>query len=750
MTLLEVVTVSGALVGRVDRRLPSATVDDHTPVFGGAWYSTQPRPRFGDEVWEIGGADPTVDRPSTTIDFAGMSPEWSLIAREVLYVRANQRQFRHAVVWEMRQREEAFKTGTIKHWRNTLGVYEEMARELGIGLPTTWTQRDTDKLRELVRERELGSRYGSMANTLYRLRSVLTLGGLRFDPTQDLGIAEWSGDTSTSRALATKGLDPETFRAVVGNALTYVEECSSDILAAIEWLKGWEPEPCSRQPLPKRHPIRMAHPEVVSDRYLRLHDAIQRLGGIPSATVPRRANRSDIGEPCQQTLCYAAGIPVHSGEKRLTAWLEGRIKAGVPTVPGGLPVAVSEVTRADGTTGPWRPPFCAQSIGVEAQTLQHACKIVVLAFTAMRDSEASGLPRTGWRTTWHGADALTTPLIKNGRGEPLKWWATPTVMRACEILEALADPRSENLFRSLPMLSHAAVVQRGDAYSGEDGQLREVRSGRSSIANNWQSVQDFVRRINTDSSLMGFLPIPAGWTGKGGVKDHSLPMLHPRAFRFTLASISNFVALGDVAFQRQSKHALLTMSHSYAANSGTAAWSEVLNTLANRDAADRVAKAADLYQKEWAGEQSLAGHAGRDLTRTVRSLLADLPIDDYDPDGDESQLEQFTTQVMQLPELAAAIRQTAVMLYPGTVNHCLRYAPYMECTDKAEPMQGLCRPQTCRNVLLEPEQQEVFRHRLGQVEEWLGMPRVPSAQRAVLERSKRHLQAQLRSDEGTD
>lgn len=739
-TNTEIVATPGPLIG-AHQSLPSVLVNDYQPVFSGAWHSARPRPRFGDQCWEVIGADPTGSRTSWLIQFSNMSPEWSLITRELLYMRANARQFRHCVVWHKATRP-TFTPSTIDGWRNVLGTLERLSNELGIGLPREWGHAETERLRDLIQERSPWAMYGTMMNLLYQARDVLTLGGLRFDPTRDIGVAEWAGDTSSNRELATEGLDPETFRAVIGDALTYLDS-APDIIKAVLWLTNWTPEAAPNGPLPPSHSVRATHPHVTTWRQTRMQAAVDDIGGIPTSTVLRRTKgNADVGEPCVPTLRLVARL----AEKRDgtdAAWVRERIEAGVPLVAGGLPSPISVIARADGSTGPWRSQFCAQSIGLEVQTLQEACKIVIMAFTAMRDSELAGIPRSNWRTTWHGADAITTPLIKNAHGEPMKWWATPAVIRACEILEQLTDPDAEHLFRRAPYFSHAAVFKRGDAYSAENYDPRKV-SYRIAAAANWASVQHFVARINTDSTLFGFLPIPAGWSTERH-KDDSLPLLNPRRFRFTLASLSNFVGLGDIAFQWQAKHAQVAMSHSYAANGATGAWGDLLNTVVNREATERAAKAADLYQKEWAGEGSLAGHAGRELTRTIRTLLADLPLADYDPDAQEPQTEQFRTQVMQVPELAAAIRMTGSILHPGSINHCLRYVPQMECTDGVEPMQGLCHPETCGNVVLEKAQQGIFRHRLNEVTEWLGMPRVPSAQDAVLERSQRHLEAQLRT-----
>ncbi|MDP5182250.1 hypothetical protein QOZ88_06340 [Blastococcus sp. BMG 814] len=744
LTDADMVDTQESLIGVSGPALRSVLVSDDQLVFSGAWHSAHPRPRFGQQLWEVIGADPTGSRTSWLIDFSDMSPEWSLITRELLYVRANSRRFRHRIVWHKAIRP-TFRPSTISSWQHVLGTLERLSGELGLGLPVDWGHEGTERLRELIQERSPWAMYGTMVSLLHQARDVLTLGGLRFDPTHDIGVAEWAGDTTTNRELATQGLDPETFRAVVGDALAYVDG-APDILHGVQWLSTWTPDPLPSGRLPSSHPVRLTHPHVTTWRQSRLQAAIDEIEGIPTATVARRSkSNASVGEPCLPTLRLVARLP----EKRDgsdAAWVQDRVRAGVPLVRGGLPVPISAVTRADGSSGRWRLPFCAQSIGVEAQTLQEACKIICMAFTAMRDSELAGISRTDWRTTWHGADAITSPLVKNANGEPMKWWATPPVIRACEILEELADPKDEYLFRRAPGFSQAAAIKRGDAYSREGGHSRDV-SHRIAAAANWESIQHFVWRLNTDESLLGFLPIPAGWSTERG-KDDSLPLINPRRFRFTLASISNFVGLGDIAFQRQSKHALVALTHSYAANGATNAWGDLLNTIANREANDRIAKTLDIYQKEWAGEGSLAGHAGRELTRTVRSLLDGLPLGEYDPEADDPQAEQFRTQVMQTPELAAAIKSTAAILHPGSINHCLRYVPQMECTDGVDPMQGLCHPETCRNVLIEQAQQPLWRHRHGEVTAWLGMPRIPPAQKAVLERSQQRLEAQLRTVDG--
>lgn len=661
----------GDLLGDPGQRLLSARISDYEPVFTGLWHSKRPGPRFGDAVWEITGADPTESRATWEIDFSGLSPEWSLTVREVLYWRANLHKIRHVIsVAGSGSRYRDFRAATIFIWRNNLGRLADIADQLGIGLPGTWTDQSTDALREHVVSECPNAAIGTIVKALYEMREALTLGGLSHDPTRDHGGAsKWAGDTATSRDAATEALPPDIFHAIVGNALTYVEKCAPDIINAGLWRDQFlalPPRKIVGNQLKRDHPVRVQHPDVTSHRLLQLHTAIEAIGGVPIATVPRHGREAftmgDHRDVCLATLRTAAGLTLRGSSpgRRDHQFILGRIAAGTPKVSGGLPIPVREIQRPDGTTGPWRDQWCWQAIAMEEETLRHACHIVLAAFTAMRDSELARIPIRGWRTTWMGADAITAPLVKNAYGEPMKWWATPPVLRACEILEHLAAPDAQFLLVSKGRSGGRSVSERAQVNAGS-----------------FPAMQIFVWRMNTDQHIHGFHSIDAGWRKAGSRKigfDASKPSVSGRQFRFTLASISNFVALGDAAFQQQAKHAKITMSHSYQANAGSDAWTEtILNTLVNQEAQHRTAEAVDLFIGVWTGENELAGHAGRAFTRTIQDLLEGLPIARFDPDTGVAEVEQFMTQVMSVPELAAAIKSTAQILYPGIVNHCLRY-----------------------------------------------------------------------------
>ncbi len=718
--------------------LASDNFDESQPVFREGWHGDGHIPLFGEEVWDVVGLDRSPRRSSWPISFQHLSPEWSRIAREALFAGINRRDYRHLVAYSTWDNNKSMRGATIARYLAGLSKLAQFSDLVDAGLPRSWDEVHVELFQDLA----LSGEHGAALDVARGLRlltitaGALTSGGPRFDPLLGQSTLTWAGESETGQRLASSGLTPEVFRQVLTNALFYVEKASVDILAAKSWRDSREQFKHPRRPRvtfnSDQYPT---YPDDVGEeRSRRLHDAIRDLGGIPTPSSPSNGYLDvQPGEPDRNTLFALAGVARGNRTESLaTRIIENRLSSGTPLVPGGVPTPISEFERPDGTSGPWRRPLCARGINEEVQSLADAAIIVIAAFTAMRESEISSIPRHGWRTTWHGQDAIVSALVKTADGEPRKWWATPAVLQACEVLDQVVHPSSPYL----TMVGQAARA-------GEETHRNSDKA--------WKAVQDFVRRINRDAVLDGFVPIDAGFKSTGGSRaesDDSLPNIHTRSFRFTLASISNFVALGDVAFQQQAKHAQILMTHSYMANAATTDWQDVLNARLNADAAERTAKTVDMYVAIWSGEDDLAGHAGRALTRTVKDLLEGLGIPAYDDGDDLGVLEQFRVRVLESPELASAIRSTATLLYPGTINHCLKNVAAAKCVENGlEPALGLCRPEDCGNVLLESGQQILFEHRHSQVVEWLGIPRLPAAQRDVLQRRERRLRQQLRQEE---
>jgi hypothetical protein len=647
------------------------------------------------------------------------------------------------------ERNQATRSGTfvLMLWR--LKVIATFAEQLNLGLPQSWLMSDTNQLSQHVQQEYGDRQFGTIVRWLHEMRRGLTLGGIEFDPTAEIGVAAWSGDVASRPIVSGSAMSPQVFHAVVANAMFYVETASPDILSGLTWLKDENSiERVNLQiggALPANDPVRAERDDIHNIYVKYVHRVVESIGGIPRRTATNFLGNSvlDVGEISFSALNVlmhrdtGRNKPPDGAADPVWSYFENRLREGTPNIDGGLPIPITSGMRPDGTIGPWRIGFCPDGLMLEAATLREACWVVILAFTGMRAGEAELLPRKDWRTTWYGSDALTTHLVKGARGELLKWWATPTVVRACQILELLAQPDADDLGDS--------IHRRGS------GPIAKNTKGARVL----YDLQHFVQHIETDTSIRGFLPINAGWktnrhyygrlSAEHAAKANR-PSVHPHQFRFTLASLAGLVGLGDVAFQKQAKHASMNVTHAYMTNQSSPQW---LNVLVNSEAAERANRAVDFFVDTWTGASELRGPGGRQAQRVIRELLEGLPLAPYDPDSHEPAVEQFMTQVRTLPELLSGLRATATTIHLGDVVHCWRNALKQECTDVASlPMLSLCRPESCQNVIIDSGQQALWRLRLSQVSELLETEDLPTQQRALLLERKGRLQRQLGADDG--
>lgn len=259
------------------------------------------------------------------------------------YWRINATKARHIfTLLPAHRQQHRPKAATIFAWRKTLGDLAHTATVLKIGTPNGWGAAETDALREHICEHFANRDHGYMVSVLYQMRAAITGGGLNHDPTREMGIGRWSGDTATNRERTTKAIEPQVFHQVVGNALVYVEQCADDILEAVHWKANYKPTVTGiGGGLKADHPVRRDHPEVCSTRALLLHRAIERLGGIPAATATSTTvNGPKIDHYCRRTLHAAVGLNTESQgvARNFTQLLiTAKLKVGTPLVPGGLP-----------------------------------------------------------------------------------------------------------------------------------------------------------------------------------------------------------------------------------------------------------------------------------------------------------------------------------------------------------------------------------------------------------------------------
>lgn len=724
--------------------LPSTVINDASLVVHGPWSTKdRPRPRFGNLIWDMTGLNPIPRKPQV-LNFTTLpSAEWALYAREMVFLRLNQRRFRHVYPAEHNQ---ATRSGTFISLLWRLKTIAEHAEELGIGLPHEWLISDTDRLSERVQADNHERQFGTVVRWLHDMRRGLTLGGIGFDPTAEVGVAAWAGDTASRPLVSGSAMTPAVFHAIVANALFYLETAAPDILTGLQWFEARKTIPSSwkgqGETLSASDPIRGERDDVRTPYVKRVHEVIEALGAIPRRTATNfRANsKQKVGDISVPTLNVfmnrdPSDRPPRSNRDPVWTYLQHRTVEGLPNVDGGLPIQITEGPRPDGSIGPWRIGFCPDGLLLEATTLREACWTIILAFTGMRAGEAELLPGTGWLTSWYGADALTTNLIKGAHGELLKWWASPPVIQACHILDQLNTSGAAYLDES--------VYRRGSRPTSRD------RIG----ARVYYDVQNFVQHIETDTAIRGFIPIEAGWKTTRGYSARlteeestraNRPNINPHQFRFTLASLASVVGFGDVAFQKQAKHAAMNVTHAYMTNRTSPEW---LNVLVNAEAVERANRALDFFVDTWTGIEELKGPGGRQAQRVIRELLADLPLDPYNPDSLEPAVEQFATQVRTTPELLSALRATATTIHLGDVVHCWENPIKQECADlSALPILGLCRPETCQNAVIDRNQESLWRLRISQVEGYLTMKDLAPQQRIVLEARRKRLKRQLEGD----
>lgn len=712
--------------------LPSRLIDDSAVPFPVTQWTTPsvPIPRFGDPQWRVEGLNP--HPPGTEVlDFTTMTPEWSLIAREVIYWRcAGRDQLRDELPnGPLRRVGTQPRSATIRGILRSVRLLEAASAELRLGLPRDWDETDLTRLREWTRAECPDPTIGSAVSVLHRLRSHLTLGGILPDPMQGTNIYTWTGAARPSDGLRGSAAAPAVFVPLLRAALAYVDDYADDILHAKAWRDDidaqWE-----RGDVPKR-PKRLPgdHPGVA--RGIRgplnweVEQFIEEHGALPAYTTSTTGD-GGRGQVAFQTLGAVLDAPMLRASATTKQYIRSRLDDGVPLRLGMLPLPVADVKRADGTTGPWREEWCWSSIPNEVTALRDACAIIIVAFTGMRASEAQLLPKDGWRTTWYGHDAITAPLIKNAHGEPHKWWATDPVVHACELLEATSEPDATWLLTS--NTERVPVVEDDDTKTTLGTALRR-----------------FVAHINTEESLLALEHIPAAYKwGKHQSRDGE--RLTPHQMRFTLASIGNTAALGDAALHSQLKHAKHAMTWGYMNNSGKDAWVDLLTGTA---AIDGLALAIDLMAGVWSGMDEPAGPAGRKLARSTQAIIEEAGLPEYEPDSDDSLTDQFIAKVASAPTVLAFARAIAGDLHLGTVNHCWDNMATRACGGD-EPLLAACFPERCVNMLITGDQIPIFQDLADEAETWAEQPNIPDAQRDLFTRRARRIRLQIGAQEGVD
>ncbi|MEU4427541.1 hypothetical protein AB0F81_43535 [Actinoplanes sp. NPDC024001] len=584
--------------------------------------------------------------------FHDLSPSWNLLAREL------------AMLW-LNPRHPAILAAGV-HLRSDplspMTVTQRVARLRPLAafgtanaLPTDLSAWAAEDFQTYIHDRLAADEPGSVCNhvvlikALYRLRVALTCTGIPSDP--------WPGVSTNAvvnhpivAPLRTPAIPPDIWFPLVRNCWTYIDVFAPDIVRAGAYWKEIDAR-------------------AVTDRAG--EDRFQSWLRSSTAAVPMRRPRSGEGLGPMANLHVLTRILGVSpsffqndrahGRRRRDA-VERLVAAG-RTQPGLL-TDLAQVTRPDGTRGPWHDGLGSRELWLETVMLRNACFVFTAALSMMRDNELRQITR-GAVVDYYGSPAVKSTKQKLDPSLPVKhWWITPPVARAIDLAGQLSLHES---------LTFAAVSE------------RRPGDGFASIA----AIEDFINHINRWRHVSGLEAIP----------DRKIT---PHMFRRTMALLTRDFPGAEIAVGMQLKHVTTRalanrVTSSYMDNNP--AWARHLDDAITHRRFDRL---TELFDVDTSG-QSIGLGPGADRLR-----------------------EAFTAVRAQAEHLRAAgqarrgdirvehdlLRRTRISIRFGKLNHCTMNDDDpvgAKCLEDATipdghrgPLLDRCQPARCANSIIAP------------------------------------------------
>lgn len=621
-------------------------------------------PTFGEhQRWDLRvlGWNPAAGRHSASLVFDNFDDEWNLRARELAIALLN-------------PTDKTLRAHGVYLRATPVSVKTISSRLFGLKRFATWHRENCDglPLRELqqshldqflVRMKSLNVTSATASavdavRSLHDLDAVLTGGGIAFRPWGAQTTMALSG-RSTSDELSTPVIPPAVWWPLLRASWQYIDVFSHDILAAAaEW---------AALDRPAEARVRVKDPDGALENWI----------GATSSFVPvhrltyGRFQQGDIHWTLLSLLVTGGHSKSMFAELTSRAVMRRRdkvtqaIAAGaLRTVPGGLLTTAAEVTRADGSVGPWIDGFDPATVRAQLKVLRNACYVFCAALTMMRDSELLSIKK-GALTTSYGAPAVTSQLRKGRRGVHRRnWWIIEPVAQAIAVAEHLA--LGEEVF--------------GSTRRNHDGGGRTVHFDRH------DELKKFIPQLNALGPDAGLEPIP---------NFH----LAPHMFRRTMAVITAQQPDGEIALGIQLKHA----ARRAVANGTTSGYaSETPEWAAEFEHELQEAVAARLVGT-WSG------------TSAAKIPLAGAGAQRFRDRLDEVETEiGNTTKIGDERTLRSLLRDQFSTLRWGTVNHCLGIPEQAACLKGLPPeaAQGMvpnrCQPTTCANSVITDEHAPVW------------------------------------------
>ncbi|MFD5339894.1 integrase [Streptomyces hawaiiensis] len=610
-------------------------------------------------------------------------PFWNLLAREMAMVMANPQH-------EALQEAGIYLGDTPAEVKTLRGAVYQLRAMISwaddAGLPPNpqeWTAND---LRRRVKTLDASLSAASVIGTVSFIRRMVRMssalsGGWPAEEPWPGKSAKAVAKTTRTDAVSTKPIPPEIWFALVRAAWACVHTFAPDVIRAIwRWdellqsagtsiigashtLDIWLANPANQVPVYYVPDLPAGQPPAVNWRLMTL------LLGI---------------DPSLQGAVFGARVGAVARSRReavLEAVEQGRY------THQGLIEDLAQVTRADGSTGPWHPGIQQGHIEPLRTALRNAAFVLVAALSMMRDSELHEIGR-GCIVEHYNTPAVASTLQKGHPNRPRKhWWITEPVVEAIELAESLSL-HAERVF---------APFKRPKTSEAIDGALM---------------IDSFTRFVNAHAVWAGLEPIP---TGK----------VRPHMFRRTMAMLTDQFAGSEIALGIQLKH-IATRALANRSTRGYAAPDEAwAKHLEGALEAARFRRLRTLYNEHKDGKMIGFG-PGADRVKEAFDHVKDT----VRARGGDARVEEDL------------LRKARITIRFGALNNCLfdqanpSGAVCLENTVVPEghtgPLDWRCRPDRCRNSMIGVEHVPLYdAHRRTQLK-LLQTPGLPTVRKELI------------------